>query len=106
MLGKTFDMKDLGEASFVLGIEIIRDGKRNLLGLSQKSFVEKVFRRFNMHNCLNGEVPKLNNNQCPKNNLEKQSMQHKPYASLVGSLMYIQVCTILDFAFSINICIP
>lgn len=60
-------MKDLGEASFVLGIEIIRDRKRNLLGLFQKSFVEKVLRRFNMHNCLNGEVPmgkrdKLNKN--------------------------------------------
>lgn len=39
VLGKTFDMKDLGEAYFVLGIKIIQDRKRNLLGLSQKSFV-------------------------------------------------------------------
>ncbi|KAJ7981311.1 Retrovirus-related Pol polyprotein from transposon TNT 1-94 [Quillaja saponaria] len=31
MLSKTFDMKDLGEASFVLGIEIHRDRSRHLL---------------------------------------------------------------------------
>lgn len=42
-----------------------------------------------MHNCLNSEVSmgkkdKLNKNQCPKNNLKKQSMQHKPYASLAN----------------------
>ena len=34
LLSKTFDMKDLGEASFVLGIEIHRDRSRQLLGLS------------------------------------------------------------------------
>ena len=30
-------------------------------------------------------------------------MQNKPYASLVGSLMYIQVCTRPDIAFSISV---
>ena len=34
MLYISFDMKDLGEASFVLGIEIHRDKHRKLLGLS------------------------------------------------------------------------
>lgn len=33
MLSKTFDMKDLGEASFVLGIEIRRDRYKKLLGV-------------------------------------------------------------------------
>lgn len=34
-LSKNFDMKDLGEACYVLGIEIKRDRSRGLLGLSQ-----------------------------------------------------------------------
>ena len=34
LLSKTFDMKDLGDASFVLGIEIRKDRSRNLLGPS------------------------------------------------------------------------
>ena len=39
-LSKTFKMKDLGEASFVLGIEIHRDRSQNLLGLSQRAYVD------------------------------------------------------------------
>ena len=33
-LSSNFDMKDLGEASFVLGIEIHRDRRKEVLGLS------------------------------------------------------------------------
>ena len=32
-------------------------------------------------------------NQCPKNDFEEKEMQKILYASAVGSLMYIQVCT-------------
>ena len=36
-----FDMKDLGEASFVLGIEIHRDRKNRVLALSQKTYLKR-----------------------------------------------------------------
>ncbi|KAM1000142.1 hypothetical protein ACFX2A_006927 [Malus domestica] len=100
LLSKTFEMKDMGNASFVLGIEIVRNRSKKLLGLSQKSYIEKVLQ--------NGEVPmgkgdRLNKSQCPKNELEKHGMSTKPYASLVGSLMYAQVCTRPDLAFAISV---
>ena len=38
-LSKKFDIKDLGEASFVLGIQIYRDRPRGMLGLSQKTYI-------------------------------------------------------------------
>jgi hypothetical protein len=34
-------MKDLGKASFVLGIEIHRDKSKGVLGLLQKAYLEK-----------------------------------------------------------------
>lgn len=46
-LSKVFDMTNLGEAFYVLGIEISRDKERGLLRLSQKGYIEKVLRRFN-----------------------------------------------------------
>ena len=49
MLSSHFDMKDIGDASFVLGIQIQRDRSRRILGLSQKSYIEKVLKRFNIH---------------------------------------------------------
>jgi hypothetical protein len=50
-LSSNFDMKDLGEVSFVLGIEIHRDRIKGVLGLSQKSYLEKVLKKFSMHAC-------------------------------------------------------
>ena len=33
-LSKSFEMKDMGEATYVIGIEIFRDRSQGLLGLS------------------------------------------------------------------------
>ena len=57
MLSKNFDMKDLGEASFVLGIEIHRNCSRGLLGLSQRAYVDRILERFNMQQCKPGIAP-------------------------------------------------
>lgn len=107
-LSSNFDMKDLGEASYVLGIEIKRDRARGLLGLSQQNYITKVLKRFGMETCSYGEVPmskgdKLTKQQCPKNDHEKAEMESKPYARLVGSLMYAQVCTRPDLSFAVGI---
>ena len=48
-LSSNFDMKDLGEASFILGIEIHRDRTKGVLGLSQKAYLEKVLKKYSMH---------------------------------------------------------
>ena len=57
MLSKTFDMKDLGEASFVLGIEIVRVRSYKVLKLSQKTYTDHVLKRFDMENCKSRNVP-------------------------------------------------
>ena len=43
-------MKDLREASYVLGIRIYRDGSKRVLGLSQSMYIEKIVKRFGMKN--------------------------------------------------------
>ena len=83
-LSKKFEMKDLGDASFVLGIYIHRDRSRGILGLSQKSYIDKNFKRFGMHDCKPGDTPvskgdKFSLSQCPKNNFKIQKMQQIPY---------------------------
>ena len=43
-LSKNFDMKDLGEAFYVIEIEIHRDRSCGLLGLSHKNYIEKLLK--------------------------------------------------------------
>ena len=92
-LSKNFDMKDMGEAAYVIGIEIHRNQSQGILGLSQKAYINKVLEKFWMKDCSPNMAPivkgdRFNLNQCPKNELEKEQMRNIPYTSIVGSLMY------------------
>ena len=74
-LSSKFDMKDLGEASFVLGIEIHRDRSKGVLRLSQKAYTEKVLNKFSMHKCSPSPAPIVKGDrygdfQCPRNQYE------------------------------------
>ncbi|KAL0349400.1 UNVERIFIED_CONTAM: Retrovirus-related Pol polyprotein from transposon TNT 1-94 [Sesamum angustifolium] len=40
--------------------------------------------------------------QSPQNSLEENQMKNIPYAPIVGSLMYVQVCTRPDIAFAVG----
>ena len=40
-LSKTFSMKDLGEATYILGIRVYRDRSKRTIGLSEKSLLGK-----------------------------------------------------------------
>ena len=69
-LVEKFQMKDLGQTSYVLGIQIIRDRKKRLLALSQASYIDKVLARFSMQNSKKGQLPTrhgivLSKEQCP-----------------------------------------
>ncbi|RVW13426.1 Retrovirus-related Pol polyprotein from transposon TNT 1-94 [Vitis vinifera] len=50
LLSKEFDMKDLGAAKKILGMEIHMDRASGRLWLSQHSYVKRVLERFNMDN--------------------------------------------------------
>ncbi|KAK1554765.1 hypothetical protein Q3G72_016968 [Acer saccharum] len=96
-LAKQFDMKDLGEASFILGIQVIRDRKNRTIALSQASYIDKILSRFSMQDSKKGMLPfkhgiQLSKEQVPKNEHEEQFMSRVPYASAVGSLIYAMLC--------------
>ncbi|RVW52979.1 Retrovirus-related Pol polyprotein from transposon TNT 1-94 [Vitis vinifera] len=106
-LSSKSDMKDLGNASFVLGIQIYRDHSRGILGLSQNSYIDKVLSRFGMSNYAPGDTPmakgdKFSLYQCPRNELERKDMERFSYALAIGSLMYAQVCTRSDIAYIVG----
>ena len=97
-------MKDLGEASFVLGIEIHQARRKGVLGLSQKAYLEKVVKKYNMHACKPSPTPIVKGDRYEKfqylrNQYEIDQMKATPYISAVESLQYAQVCTRPDLAF-------
>ena len=99
-LSKNFDMKDMGDVSYVIDIKIHRDRPWGILGLSQETYINKISKRFQMKDCspsvahiVKGD--RFNLNQCLKNDFEREQMKNIPYALVVGSLMYAQGLTLL-----------
>src|SRR3954470_4236100 len=108
MLSSVFDMKNLGTAKKILGMEIKREREKGRLFLSQGKYIEKVLERFNMINAKPVSTPlalhfNLSAKQSPSTEAELEAMKKVPYASVVGCLMYAMVCTRPDLAQAISV---
>ncbi|GJU38923.1 retrotransposon protein, putative, ty1-copia subclass [Tanacetum coccineum] len=93
-LEKYFAMKDLGEVAFILEIQICRDKSKQLIGLSQSTYMDKILKRFRMDNSKRGNIPMqerhdLNKTQGASTPEKVKGRQNVPYASAVGSTMYV-----------------
>ena len=56
-LSSKFDMKDLGGANYILGMEIKRDRAKRKLWLNQRKYVKTILQRFNMQDSKPVKVP-------------------------------------------------
>ncbi|KAL4591583.1 hypothetical protein LXL04_004552 [Taraxacum kok-saghyz] len=88
----------------IYGLKQASHRSQGTLGLSQKAYIERVLGRYNMQQCSPSVAPVVKGDvfgsfQCPKTETERDQMKLIPYASVVGSLMYAQVCTRPDIAY-------
>nr|GEU91101.1 retrovirus-related Pol polyprotein from transposon TNT 1-94 [Tanacetum cinerariifolium] len=107
-LAREFEMKDLGPANKILGMKIHRDRVSRKIWLSQKSYVKKILQRFNMQDCKPISTPfpsnvMLSSKMSPSSEKEKMEMSRVPYASAVGSLMLVMICTRPDIAHAVGV---
>ncbi|KAJ9551807.1 hypothetical protein OSB04_015852 [Centaurea solstitialis] len=107
-LSKCFQMKDLGEAAYILGIKIYRNRSKRLLGLSQSTYIDKILKKFRMDESKKGFIPMqhgivLSKTQCPVSSQDQDKMKSVPYASAIGSIMYAMLCTRPDVAYSVSV---
>ena len=101
-------MKDLDEASYILGIKIYRDRSKRILGLSQSRYIDLILKRFNMEASKRGYLSAshgihLSKKMCPKILEERKRMNKISYASTMGSIMYAMQCTRPDIAYALSI---
>ena len=106
-LSDEFEMKDMGLALKILGIEIYRNRSEEKLYLSQCEYLKKVLVRFGMDKDKPVETPlpghiSLSKMQSPKTDEEREYMDRVPYASAVGSVMYAMICYRPNIAFTVS----
>ncbi|CAM8969676.1 unnamed protein product [Rhodiola kirilowii] len=107
-LSSEFEMKNLGSAQKILGMQIIRDRKKGHLFLNQKAYIEKIISKFGMSSSKSVLTPmaqhfRLHKGQSPQSDEDIRQMQEVPYSSAVRCLMYFIVCTRPDLAHSVSL---
>eukprot|EP00954_Amorphochlora_amoebiformis_P005838 460476-Amorphochlora_amoeboformis.AAC.1 len=106
-LSGEFDIK-FGEANWFLGMQIIRDRKNKKLKLSQERYLKDVLNRFDMADAKPVKTPynvslKFTHSCNELTKEEQHYMSDKPYASVIGSLMYSAISTRPDISATVGV---
>jgi hypothetical protein len=104
-LSKRFHMSDLGPCSYYLGIQVIRDRATRTIRLSQKAYIEKILREFDMWECKPVTTPIDTHVKLTESDEDTPVDQKRThfYARLVGSLMYAMLGTRPDIAYAVSL---
>ena len=106
--GKRFAIKDLGEARYYLGMDIVRDRAARTIKLSQRQYTADVLEQFGMDLSAPVSTPMLEGEKllrASNTTVEQRLLTNAlaaVYRSLVGSLMYLANCTRPDIALAVG----
>ena len=99
-----FEMKDMGEVSLILGMEVTRDYEEGTMAVSQKGYIKSILERSGMEHCnpvsTPGYGPELSADQ-PAGKLLGPA-DSRLYQSIAGSLLYLTQCTRYDLSYAVN----
>ena len=93
----TFEARDLGPCTYFLGMDIIRDRENRSIILAQHRLTNDLLSKYNMLEAKSLSTPLSAATKLTKEG-EVLDQTEYPYAQLVGSLMYLSVCTRPDIS--------
>src|SRR6266851_1431459 len=94
-----YEMTNLGEMGWILGIHVTRDREKHTILLSQKKFINETLERYGMQNSCPISSPTLANEHLLK--LTSPAIDAKAYQWALGSLMYPMLATQPDLTYTI-----
>ena len=103
---KRYKAKDLGEAKYILGIEISRNRADHTLMLTQTKYIDDLSEKYK---ATGSRVPRtpLPNNFKPRKAEDtperEKKMRNIPYRALIGAFLYAAVSTRPDIAYSCSV---
>ena len=98
-MSQVFEMKDLGNLHYFLGLEVRKDSRQTFL--TQGKYVRSLLERFRMEQCRSAATP-LHKNLKLSNDDGTKEVDATMYRELVGSLIYLTT-TRPDLAYSVSV---
>jgi hypothetical protein len=103
-LQQAFSVRDLGEAKWFLGMVIERSRRAQVIKISQEQMVKKLVVKFGLSEAKTKSTPlALGINLVKAKEDEVLDKTQYPYGELVGSMLYLAVCTRPDIAHAVGV---
>ena len=106
LLASRFEMKDLGPARRILGMDIVRNRKGGVLTLSQSGYIKKVLQAFNMDEAKSVTTPigaQFRLSAIKDGDGQEPVGDDVPYSNAIGSVMYAMLGTRCDVAYVVGL---
>ena len=103
-----FNITDLGESRFMLGMRITRDRQARTIALDQELYITKALEKFGLANCRPAHTPgaaeptAASINQELESSSSAQPADQQLYQEKVGTLLYAAISTRPDIAYAVN----
>ena len=103
-----FNITDLGESKYMLGMKITRDRSSRTIKLDQELYITKSLEKFGLDQCKIAKTPAVQSSSKPLDEREGDNIGHnRPtdvtlYQEKVGTLLYAAISTRIDIAFAVN----
>ena len=103
-LTTVFDVRDLGEAKYFLGMSLDRDRAEHTLKMSQKRLASELVDKYGLKEGKTKTVPMSPSIRITQTEDDKVlDKEVYRYSELVGSLLYLSVCTRPDIAQAVGV---
>ena len=99
-LQQRFEMKDLGEVHYCLGIQVERDKDNKRMKLHQAQYLTNLLEKFGMQDCKSVTTPVDQSTKLLPN--EGEPVNKEQYQSLIGGLTYAVTATRPDLAHALG----
>jgi hypothetical protein len=94
-LRSAFEITNMGEAKYFLGMELVRNRRAGELKLSQQRMTVDLINQYGMVDCKPKSTPLSTGVKLTK---EGKLLEDSSYSELVGSLLYLSTCTRPDIS--------
>ena len=76
-LSSNFEIKNMSDANYILGVKIVKDRFKRLLGLSQETYIKRMLECYHMQDSKPMDTPidkslSLSREMCPKTPKKKR----------------------------------
>jgi hypothetical protein len=98
-LKQHYQMTDLGELTWILGMHVTRDRDKGWIALSQEKYIDEILERFGKANAYPISTPSLAKEHLRR--LDSPEVDAKTYQRAIGALMHPMLATRPDIAYAV-----